>query len=164
MTLPAVVRRQPIYSCRLAANQDPALKGCLTRPISCNVSERLAHPGRTGEQDRVALGDPIERREAHERFAIDAAAGGAVDVLNRGTRVLELCVLQQPCLSAITAGVDLADHQQCEPFHEAQGVDAGLTHLFVQSGGEPLELECAQLVDSGVIEHGRCPWRIRYHS
>src|SRR5581483_9819126 len=67
---------------------------------------RLAHPGRAGEKDRVALGDPVREREAHEGLALDAAAGAVVEVFDRGAGEFELCVLQQTSLFAFAAQID----------------------------------------------------------
>jgi hypothetical protein len=58
-----------------------------------------------GEQDRVALGNPLREREAHEGFVLDAAAAAVVEVFDSGAGEFQVCVLQQARLSALGAQI-----------------------------------------------------------
>lgn len=81
--------------------------------------------------------------------------------------VLQTCFLQQARLLAVGAGVHLAVHEQRQALLEAHAVQVGLAHLFLETGGESFELQCAQLLEGGVVEHGRSSlqfgWMGRIH-
>lgn len=111
-----------------------------------------------GEKDRIAVGDPVGEREAHDGLALDAATGAVVEVFDRGAREFELRILQQPRLLALVSHIDFAIDEQCQALLEAHGVDAGLTHLLCEGVGEAVQLERAELIEGVVVEHGRCPW------
>jgi hypothetical protein len=66
-------------------------------------------------------------------------------------------------LFAFVAQIDFAVHEQCQALLEAHGVDVGLAHLLLQGVGNSVQLQCAQLIDGVVLEHGGFPWEVGDH-
>ncbi len=96
----------------------------------------------------------VGQGQAQQCRSVDAAHALEGGVLDGGRGVLELGALQQPLALAVAAGVDLALDQQSQAFIEGQAQAVSLLVLLLQSIGEALQLQCAQLGDGGVVEHG----------
>ena len=68
--------------------------------------------------------DPVAQRQAHDRPAVEAAAGAAVEVFDGGLADTSAAPSSAGARACVVAPVDLAVHQQRQALLEAQGSHA----------------------------------------
>ena len=106
----------------------------------------------------MAGGDPVAQGQAHDSAPIDASRRSRIDILDAGLRILQARLFQQALELAIVADVNFAVDQERQSFFETHRRHARLGHLFFQSCCQAVELQGAQLRQSGMHHHRVIPY------
>ena len=115
--------------------------------------ETLSDPGRTDQQEVVALGDPGAGAEGEDLLAVEAARVGEVDGLER-RRVAELGGVESPLQLALLAGGPLGVDEETEALLEGErGGLVGLD-LLAAGVGHGADLHGVELVEGLFDQHG----------
>jgi hypothetical protein len=119
---------------------------------SAQASQDLPDAAGSGDQQVLAVGDPLTACKMLEQGAVEAARGAVVDVLDHG--VLAQLGAAQPCLGALgVAPGGLALDQEREALLEAEGLGLARAEQLFERLGHADEAEPMQLVEGGMSQH-----------
>ncbi len=118
--------------------------------------EGLPRTGRTGQQERGVLLNPLAGGEAHHERAIEAPLGAEVQILD-ARRESEARDLEEPREASILAGGLLAVEEQREALLKGEAGDVGNAALFFQRVSHACEAEGVQQVECLLGEHHIAP-------
>jgi len=119
----------------------------------CAGQPRFADTGRAGEQDALALADPVAARQVCDETFVDAAATAVTDVFEASAGMLELGCSQQPLQSPAITPAAFAVDQQAESIFKREILAGRQQTLLFQGARHAVQLEHAQLVEGGMGQH-----------
>ena len=135
----------------VVTRRDPDSAGLMTESAG---DVGLPGAGCPGDQQRLAVEDPLTGSEAQDERAVEAAAGLEVEVLDGGIEV-ELGVAFEPLISALLPVGLLAFEEKREAVLEGELGDVGHGGLFLEGLGHAREAELVEEVEGGLSEHDR---------
>ena len=133
------------------AGRDPVSAGLVAESTG---DEGFSGPGRTCDQDRLAVEDPLTGSEAEDDRSVQTAAGLEVEVFDGGVEV-ELGVALEPLISALLPVGLLAFEEQGEAVVEGELADVGHGGLFLEGLSHAREAEFVEEVEGGMSQHDR---------
>ena len=133
--------------------------GALTTGQACGLlAQRTRQPCfaatcGAGEQDVVAMAQPVPAGQAGDDFPTQASAAPPVDVLQASAGDLQPGGLQEALQAFAVAPVHLALHQQRQALLEGQFTGGDVGGGVVQRCGHAVQAQGSQLVQSLFVEH-----------
>ena len=115
---------------------------------------RLAATGGPGEQDVVAMAQPVPAGQAGDDLPAQAPAGAPVDVLQAGAGDLQAGGLQQALQTFAVAPVHLALDQQRQALFKGQLAGGDVGGGVAEGSDHAVQAQGAQLVEGLFVEHG----------
>jgi hypothetical protein len=122
------------------------------RSVSAQARWDFPTPGRSGEDEVVALGEPGTGSQAQELLAVEAPGCAEVDVFD-AVRVAHLRRSQTPRELAILARGVLGIDEQPQAFGEGEFVERAGGELLVEGLDHGVELHGVHLLDRLLGEH-----------